>query len=158
MYQVSIYIPHAEFCVYGLGMTIHEEFCMEWVRDDNLSGRQSWRDSCMVLYIKLSQLDCLYKRRKKNGSSVLPHPPSWICHNLKMFIAVLFNTSENLNTHGTFQVALVVNNPHARAGDAGDSSLIPGLEKPQWEEITTHSTILAWRIPWTERSLANYDP
>ena len=41
MYQVSIYIPHAEFCVYGLGMTIHEEFCVEWVRDDNLSGRQS---------------------------------------------------------------------------------------------------------------------
>ena len=38
MYQVNIYISHVKFCVYGLGMTIQEEFCVEWVRDDNLSG------------------------------------------------------------------------------------------------------------------------
>ena len=22
--------------MYGLGMTVHKEFCVEWVRDDNL--------------------------------------------------------------------------------------------------------------------------
>ena len=87
-------------------------------------------------------------------SSVLLHAPSWICHNLKMFIAVLFDISEKLgttqNTHGAFRVALVVNNPYANAGDAGDSSSIPGLGKPQRKEMATHSSILAWRIPWTE--------
>ena len=31
-------------------------------------------------------------------SSVLPHAPSWICNNLKMFMAVLFDISEKLGT------------------------------------------------------------
>jgi len=26
----------------------------------------------------------------------------------------------------------------------------PGQEVPLEEEMTTHSTILAWRLPWTE--------
>ena len=26
----------------------------------------------------------------------------------------------------------------------------PGLEDPLEESMTTHSSILAWRIPWTE--------
>ena len=42
------------------------------------------------------------------------------------------------------QVALVVKNPPANAGDIRDSGSIPG------EEMATHSSILAWRIPWTE--------
>ena len=41
------------------------------------------------------------------------------------------------------QVALVVKNLFASAGDGG---LIPGSEK----EMATHSSILAWKIPWTE--------
>ena len=36
------------------------------------------------------------------------------------------------------------------AGDAGDSGSIPGLEDSLEEGIATHSSILAWRIPWTE--------
>ena len=32
-----------------------------------------------------------------------------------------------------------------------------GLEDPLEEEMETHSSILAWRIPWTE-SLAGYGP
>ena len=34
-----------------------------------------------------------------------------------------------------------------RAGDAG---LILGLEDPLEKEMTTHSSILVWKIPWTE--------
>jgi len=41
-------------------------------------------------------------------------------------------------------VAPVVKNPPANAGDIRDAGLIPGLE------MATHSSILAWRIPWTE--------
>ena len=38
-------------------------------------------------------------------------------------------------------------NPPASAGDAGS---IPGLGRSPGEGMATHSSILAWRIPWTE--------
>ena len=38
-------------------------------------------------------------------------------------------------------------NPSASAGDTG---LIPGSGRSPGEEMATHSSILAWRIPWTE--------
>ena len=31
-----------------------------------------------------------------------------------------------------------------------------GQEDPLQEEMVTHFSILAWRIPWTERSLVGY--
>ena len=34
--------------------------------------------------------------------------------------------------------------------NAGDSGLIPGWEDPLGKEMATHSSILAWRIPWAE--------
>ena len=37
------------------------------------------------------------------------------------------------------------------AGDAGDARLIPEVRKdPLEEEMATHSSTLAWKIPWTE--------
>ena len=33
-----------------------------------------------------------------------------------------------------------------------------GQEHPLEKEMATHSSILAWRIPWTERILAGYSP
>ena len=36
------------------------------------------------------------------------------------------------------------------AYNAGDQGSIPGLEDPLEESMATHSSILAWRIPWTE--------
>ena len=44
----------------------------------------------------------------------------------------------------------VVKNPPAKAGDAREVGLIPGLEDPLEEEKATHPSILAWKIPWTE--------
>ena len=41
----------------------------------------------------------------------------------------------------------VVKNPPFNAGDAGS---IPELGRSMEEGIVTHSSILAWRIPWTE--------
>ena len=40
----------------------------------------------------------------------------------------------------------------ASACDAEDPSLIPGLGRSLEKEMATHSSILAWRIPWTEES------
>ena len=51
---------------------------------------------------------------------------------------------------GTFHVALVVKNPPANAGDVRDAGSIPGWEDPLEKEMTTHSSIFAWEIPWTK--------
>ena len=34
--------------------------------------------------------------------------------------------------------------------NAGDTGLIPGQEDPLEKEMATHSSILAWEIPWME--------
>ena len=41
----------------------------------------------------------------------------------------------------------MVKNPPGNAGDTRDAGLIPGWEDLLEEEMTTHSSILAWRIP-----------
>ena len=46
----------------------------------------------------------------------------------------------------------VVKNLPANAGDMGEEGLILGQENPLEEGMATHSSILAWRIPWTEES------
>ena len=40
------------------------------------------------------------------------------------------------------------------------SNMVASLvqEDPLEKAMATHSRILAWRIPWTERSLAGYSP
>ena len=45
------------------------------------------------------------------------------------------------------QVAQLVKNPPANAGDTGDVGLIPGLGRSPGVGQATHSSILAWRIP-----------
>ena len=49
----------------------------------------------------------------------------------------------------TSTAVLVVENLPARAGDAGDTSSVPGLGRSPGEGMATCSSILAWRIPWT---------
>ena len=48
------------------------------------------------------------------------------------------------------QLVLVVKNPPANAGDIRDVGSVPGWEDPLEEGMVIHSSILAWRIPWTE--------
>ena len=49
------------------------------------------------------------------------------------------------------QVALVVKNPPTSAGDIRDADIWSlGQEDPLEEGMVTHSSILAWRILWTE--------
>ena len=49
-----------------------------------------------------------------------------------------------------YQVAQMVKNLPAKAGDMRGMGLIPESEDPLEEGIAAHSSILAWRIPWTE--------
>ena len=48
------------------------------------------------------------------------------------------------------QVALVVKNPPAHAGDANDEDSVPGSGRCPGEGMVTHSSIIAWEMPWTE--------
>ena len=48
------------------------------------------------------------------------------------------------------QVVLVVKNPPVNSGDIRDVGFTPGWEDSLEEGMATHSSILAWRIPWTE--------
>ena len=51
---------------------------------------------------------------------------------------------------GASQMALVVKNLPASAGEVRDAGLNPDQEDPLEKGMATHSSILAWRIPWTE--------
>ena len=44
----------------------------------------------------------------------------------------------------------MVKNLPTNTGDTGDMGSILGQEDPLEEGIATHSSILAWRIPWTK--------
>ena len=44
------------------------------------------------------------------------------------------------------------------ACNAGDLSSIPGLGKSPGGVMATYSSILAWRIPWTEEPGVGYSP
>ena len=45
----------------------------------------------------------------------------------------------------------MVKNPPASEGDARDAVLSVGREDPLEKETATQSSILAWKIPWTEK-------
>ena len=49
-------------------------------------------------------------------------------------------------------MVLMVKNLPANAGDIRDAGLIPEWEDPLKKEIAIHSSILAWKIPWTEEA------
>ena len=73
-------------------------------------------------------------RREKNLETFTVDP---------FFLSYLYNDKAS-------RVAPVVKNPPAKAGDVRDSGLIPGQKDALEEGMATHSSILAWRIPWTE--------
>ena len=50
------------------------------------------------------------------------------------------------------QVALVIENQPANAGDVQETQVRSlGWEDPLEKGTANHSSILAWRIPWTEK-------
>ena len=45
----------------------------------------------------------------------------------------------------------MVKNPTANARDVRDAGSIPGSGRSFEEGMATHSSILAWKIPWTKK-------
>ena len=54
-------------------------------------------------------------------------------------------------------MAQLVKNPPANAEDARETDSTPGQENPL-EKMATHSSILVWKIPWTEELGRLYSP
>ena len=56
----------------------------------------------------------------------------------------------NIPVDRGFPGGSVAKNPPANAGGKGDSGSIPGSGRSPGEGMATHSSILVWKIPWTE--------
>ena len=84
-----------------------------------------------------------------------------IVYMLALLCLVLCNPMEynppGSSVHGILEVRILERGAYSNgkeyacnAGDAGVMDLIPGLVRSPEEEMATHFSILAWRIPWTE--------
>ena len=73
----------------------------------------------------------------------------WTIREVPRSFSVQTNSSKYKEIRAS-QVALVVRNLPANAGDLRDAGLIPGLGRAPGGGHGTHSRILAWRIPYTE--------
>ena len=64
---------------------------------------------------------------------------------LNIYMSILIE-----NVYADFPGGIVIKNSTVSAGDKRDMSSILGWEDPLEKEMATHSSIMAWRIPWTE--------
>ena len=72
-------------------------------------------------------------------------PPCPFPEGLEPVLSVLL-----LGENGRGEGFLGGSNGKEPACNVGDLSLIPGWEDPLEKDMATHSSILAWRIPWME--------
>ena len=63
---------------------------------------------------------------------------------------VLISIIKLLEKERASQVMRVLKNLAANVGDTRDMVSVPGLEGPLEKEMAAHSSIVAWKIPWTE--------
>ena len=68
-----------------------------------------------------------------------------------------FKKQDSKKIKWAFQVALVVKSLRANAGDIRNEVPSLGQEDPLEEGMATHSSILTWRILWTEEP-GGYSP
>ena len=61
-----------------------------------------------------------------------------------------YKTCTHLHVSRGFPGGTSGKGPPDNAGDIRDTGLFPGWGDPLEEDMATHSSILAWRIPWTE--------
>ena len=69
-------------------------------------------------------------------------------YNTKLFIWILLNPM--YVKYWASQMALLVKNPSANAWDIRYAGSVPEWGRSLEESMATHSSILAWRIPWLQ--------
>ena len=74
----------------------------------------------------------------------------WHTWNVISYTSYGTSTSTRVINHLSFPNFPGGSEVKASASSAGNPGSIPGLEDPLEKEMATHSSILAWKIPWTE--------
>ena len=95
---------------------------------------------------------CVYSHSRHTYAPVTQGctPTRTHTHNTELLQAVGGFPQPILEFEG-FPGCAMVKNPPATAGDVRDTGAIPGLGRSLEEEMATHSSILAWKTPWTEK-------
>ena len=96
----------------------------------------------------VSYMSSFLRSRKPFQATFFPFIILLLCKILNFFL----KSKYLYNIHSSFPGG---SEDKASSCNAGDPDSIPGLGRSPWEdplekEMTTHSSILAWRIPWTE--------
>ena len=125
--------------------------------------------SCVRFFVTPWTAACQASLSITNSQS-LPKLTSVIELAIGMLMMSMFQNTFYLNPFTTFVGNLLISSRHAEQGfpvsSAGKESSckketpssIPESGSSPREEDGTHSSIPAWRIPWIERSLADYSP
>ena len=92
----------------------------------------------------------LNQRRLRWHNSLIQYINFVSCIKLHVYIYQIISLYIYIYIYKASQIVLVVKNLPANTGDVRDTGLIPGLKDPLEEGMATHSSILSWRIPWTE--------
>ena len=100
-----------------------------------------WPQSKLAAFLVINKL---LEQCSQMWYTLLPKPKRPIKHS-----APLLSAGNSRYTRAS-QVALVGKNSAASAGDLRDTGSIPGSGRSLEEGMATHSSILCWRIPWTE--------
>ena len=90
----------------------------------------------------------MFSVENKNGRVTGTRTGFAWCQPPLQFLVSAFN--KTLSITGASQVALVVKNHPEKAGDVRDASLIRESGDLLEKGMATHSSILAWKTPWTE--------
>ena len=118
------------------------------------------RSKCLLI-LWLQSLNTVILEPKKIKSATVSTFSLSICHEIMGPDAMIlgpiirsiytgYKTVDRSKFSWASQVALVVKNPPANTGDVRALGSVPGLGGFLGEGNTTHSSILAWKIPWTE--------
>ena len=108
-----------------------------------------WNGFCFPSEGSIAQSGEVRSRKGRHGKvsiTLLLRPQPRVTESLwgrkpLLLLLICFSSSQ------VSQVALVVKNPPANAGDIRDVGSIPGSGRSPGREHGTHSRILAWRIP-----------
>ena len=100
---------------------------------------------CDTLELYITGLVTLCLVLDRVQASLNCYPLCLLCQGIKLLLSKYWLTKWLKGFPG----GTVVKNPLSNAGDVGSS---PGSGRSLEKEIATHSSILAWEIPWTKES------
>jgi hypothetical protein len=147
-YMILMYDPLSQKCIWQCLWLLTEQFSelSENMLPENMLP---W-----VIIVSLAQIKFLYFLLNFTVIELLLTLLLSLQCKIYIYITMWNFTKEKVAVPWAWasQVMLVVKDQPANTGDIRDEGSIPGREDPLEEGMATHSSIPAWRIPWTEES------